>query len=252
MTWKVHKRQRKSIIKNYEDLAHAMAAAYPTEKSISRAVYSATACGAWLSFTSGYPASYHQIIKRDWLLDIRRTIVGYMLVRGRLKTSDHWYKPEDLPGSIKQTLVEVDGLQQSEYSGKWYLTNEQTCRYIQNAWDNHPSKRQKYFLLPEVPMTWGELYAKKAKPRKGFTVGSIVEGVDWSATPITILFPCHDSKLYDAIKQVEDECQEIWDQTHGCEECGKDPETGKQHENEWGYISVDPGCPKCQGEGIAI
>lgn len=239
------------IIRNYDHLAKAMAAAYPTEKSISRAVYTSTACGAWLKFTAGLPGRYHDKVTRDWLLDIRRTIVGYQLVRGRLSTSQRWYTPDEFPLSLLTPLREGDGLQQAEFFKKWYLTNEETCDFVRMTLRHPVDKRKKYFHL-EIDMDWWELYAPRITERDGFMIGSIVEGVEWAATPITILFPCHDSKLYDAIKQVEKDCQFIWDSTHGCEECGKDPETGDQCENEWGYISVDPNCPNCEGRGVVI
>lgn len=78
----------------------------------------------------------------------------------------------------------------------------------------------------------------------GIQVGSIVEGVDQGTESHTLLFPFDIKEYWDALQKVEDEASRIWDETHGCEQCGD--------ENEFGYIPVNPDCPNCEGAGIVI
>lgn len=82
----------------------------------------------------------------------------------------------------------------------------------------------------------------------GIQIGSIVEGVEQSAEPITLRFPFSAKQLGQAIDDIEQQCRDIWMETHGCDQCEadgwEDPETG--------YIRVNPNCPECKGEGIVI
>lgn len=83
---------------------------------------------------------------------------------------------------------------------------------------------------------------------EGLRIGSIVEGA-YACTPVHLLtwgeYLGMDegglAKWLDAnIEEVEAEAQEIWNETHGCEECGE--EGGP----------VDPNCKGCGGDGIVL
>lgn len=76
----------------------------------------------------------------------------------------------------------------------------------------------------------------------GVSVGSIVEGVDGGATPVTLTYPFDHGDLWDALESIERECNEIWMQTHGCEDCYPDEADGR----------VNPECKTCEGEGVVI
>jgi len=79
----------------------------------------------------------------------------------------------------------------------------------------------------------------------GVTVGSIVEGVDWGTTPHTLRYPFEIQDFWDALQAVEDEANEIWYDTHGCDDCGtKHP--------EWGTQMINSECKTCKGEGVII
>ena len=80
----------------------------------------------------------------------------------------------------------------------------------------------------------------------GVTVGSIVEGVDWGTDTHCLRYPFKESDLWSALEKVEVEANEIWDSTHGCDECG-DPD-----EYNGGHIHINPECPSCKGEGVII
>ena len=79
----------------------------------------------------------------------------------------------------------------------------------------------------------------------GLTVGSIVEGVDEGCTPITLKYPFEIADFWKALESVEKEAEEIWNDTHGCEDCGEEnPETG--------YTPINPECKTCNGEGAIL
>ena len=81
--------------------------------------------------------------------------------------------------------------------------------------------------------------------RDGVVVGSIVEGVDGDGTEYYDLhFPFEVQKFWDTVHAVEVEAKEIWDSTHGCNDCPEDPETG--------YHFIDPSCETCKGEGVIL
>jgi len=78
----------------------------------------------------------------------------------------------------------------------------------------------------------------------GVSVSSIVEGAE-ACTPVhALLYPFTGEAWDGAVQAVEDEAKEIWDNTHGCDDCG--PE-------EWdGSRPINPNCKSCKGEGAII
>jgi len=73
----------------------------------------------------------------------------------------------------------------------------------------------------------------------GVSMGSIVEGTD-ATTPIqTLTYPFPEKAFWDALNQVEYDAEDIWHDTHGCEECNLDG-------------AINPKCKNCQGEGIIL
>lgn len=79
----------------------------------------------------------------------------------------------------------------------------------------------------------------------GIEVGSIVEGVDHGTDTHTVSYPFELQEFWDALQLVEDEAKQIWNDTHGCEDCGDEiPDTG--------YRCINPECKTCKGEGVII
>jgi hypothetical protein len=77
----------------------------------------------------------------------------------------------------------------------------------------------------------------------GVTVGSIVEGVDDVTNTYFLSYPFEVKDFWDRLGDVEREAEEIWNETHGCEECF--PEYTEN-------IQVNPDCTGCKGNGVAI
>jgi len=105
-----------------------------------------------------------------------------------------------------------------------------------------------------------ELGTWKAMDEQGqlavsFTVGSIVEGVDYGTDDIEIEAKQLDetpseyrSRFHVALKEVEEQAESIWQDTHGCETCAKNfkIDLDKEHSPIWTM------CPACQGNGTSI
>ena len=98
--------------------------------------------------------------------------------------------------------------------------------------------------------TWDDMN-KRGELITAILVSSIVEGVDWDTDTIVVnckpgeFKPIQISDAYwKAVENVEKQAKEIWDNTHGCDDCPEDPETG--------YHIIDPNCKTCHGEGTII
>ena len=74
-------------------------------------------------------------------------------------------------------------------------------------------------------------------------VGSIVEGSEYEVDPNDLVWPFTREQFWDTVQDIEDQCQEIWMDTHGCEKCAE--LTGEDG-------PVHPDCPECEGLGIVI
>jgi hypothetical protein len=91
------------------------------------------------------------------------------------------------------------------------------------------------------------------KHHTGLTVGSIVEGVDYDCTPVTLTYPFEMDEFWKALKAVEDQATEIWKDTHGCEDCWGELQSD-EHGNvrEFGNWPINGTCKTCEGEGTII
>lgn len=99
-----------------------------------------------------------------------------------------------------------------------------------------------------------DLYKFDAKaPVIAILVSSIVEGVDAGTDTVKIDITKKGTRktgdiikrLFAGVEEVEAEARYIWDQSHGCEDCGVG-------EGEFGELAVNPECKSCKGHGILI
>ena len=82
-------------------------------------------------------------------------------------------------------------------------------------------------------------------------LGSIVEGVEVCCQSHTLIWPFTEEEFWKALKEIESEANEIWNQTHGCKACwGGNPDMDDA--SEYGMRPVDPNCPECKSSGIVI
>ena len=84
-----------------------------------------------------------------------------------------------------------------------------------------------------------------AEEDDGITIGAIVEGCDEGTSVYTLDYPFEIDLFWDSLDKVDKEAEKIWNDTHGCADCGEEnPETG--------YTAINFGCKTCEGEGIII
>ena len=84
-----------------------------------------------------------------------------------------------------------------------------------------------------------------AEENEGILVGSIVEGCDHGTETHTLNYPFEIDCFWKALESVEKEAEEIWNDTHGCKDCGDECV-------DTGYTPINPECKTCEGEGIII
>lgn len=71
----------------------------------------------------------------------------------------------------------------------------------------------------------------------GVRVGSIVEGTDvCTETRSFVWGKFTDVEFWNALTQIEEQADEIWNATHGCQDCNMDG-------------AINPDCKTCHGEG---
>lgn len=77
----------------------------------------------------------------------------------------------------------------------------------------------------------------------GISIGSIVEGVEYGTKAYNMNYEFTGAKFDRHIADIEKEAKEIWNDTHGCEDCGpENPDTG--------YVPINPNCENCMGKGL--
>ena len=110
--------------------------------------------------------------------------------------------------------------------------------------------------------TWEEML-RRGDIVDELLVGSIVEGVDAEASPVSVRLADIRSKrsksgtvtahslrsaISTAVQDVNDDARRIWDDTHGCDAC-------IAHWEQQGFAdsrAVWPDCPECDGDGTII
>jgi hypothetical protein len=76
------------------------------------------------------------------------------------------------------------------------------------------------------------------KGGKTVVVSGYCEGTDAECVSRELRFPFTDQEFDEQVAAADEDANVLWDETHGCEECGGE--------------HVDPDCPKCGGDGIII
>ena len=79
----------------------------------------------------------------------------------------------------------------------------------------------------------------------GVVVGSIVEGVDYGTENHKLTYPFKLEDFWAVLKKVEEEADQIWNETHGCEDCFD----GEPFKKDWDCRPIDTECKSCKGKG---
>lgn len=181
---------------------------------LSRRIYKKTACGAWADFMRR-DITHHE--QQEWIANYARFEGVWQLL------------------ALAQVGVAAEF---SVHSGQIREYFWPSAESMQEFLDTRAGGATNLTLSEtvEVKVKTGEEWI--------FRVGSIVEGIDAEVMPEEVSLPCTPDDLTRAVEVVEAEAQRLWDETHGCENCGE--------ENETGYRRVDSECSSCGGTGVTI
>jgi len=87
----------------------------------------------------------------------------------------------------------------------------------------------------------------------GLTIGSIVEGVDYDCDTATVTYPFELDEFWKALEAVENQADEIWKNTHGCEDCWPDGTCNLWAEPlRFGAWPINETCKTCEGGGTIL
>jgi hypothetical protein len=217
-------------IRTLQDVADHLGAAHPTNESISRRVYKDTSCGAWAE------------VKEEPVLVKRRFRARFctFALRGTVLESLHQGKTKvdlaTLPSQLVSFLAVSPSTAQHKLPGDLVTTDD-----LSSLVDGTDAQGQK------VKHSRGRLFVAftcevPVGTRTVFRVGSIVEGVDAEVFPETVVLPCTGAQIDQAIECVEFAANDLWQDTHGCDECNTD-----EHDHR-----INPDCESCGGDGAMI
>lgn len=195
-------------------------------------VYKGTDCGAWIEFQE--PGVVRSTKKERWTVRLRLSIAGIIAMSVRKAHGRSITRIEDLPAQVLEYL---------------HLDQGAKTPAMKRRVDIGDSKSGEFFRTLEGRMRGTtkvhsfEINGTR-KFRGGIVLGSIVEGIDACATPVELEYPFTEEEYYNALQQVEDEVNYLWEQTHGCDDC--------DIEGEFGGNAINPDCKTCHGEGTIL
>jgi hypothetical protein len=235
------------------------------EERTSHRVYKYTACGAWLKFVCEADEDIERVRKTFRAIlsqeDSPLHILSVCEVDGAriVKQIDE----SEMPVELKEYLMlkpatgfefgfrplsgyRIEGLiPDVPHDGeKWTLVTPDKVIIEFGVWVNKTTLLQNQKPLHGV---------------YGIKVGSIVEGADACADADPLYFPFTEEQ-YDALVQViEEECDRIWKETHGCSHCWTGTECNREMKDDRCNAkdqandgSCDPDCKACDGDGVMI
>lgn len=75
-------------------------------------------------------------------------------------------------------------------------------------------------------------------------ISSIVEGIEQTTESYSLQWPFTPQQIEEALDKVEVEAAELWDVSHGCQDCGP--------EDVFGNRPINPNCLSCRGSGTIL
>ncbi len=224
------------MIKSLKDLADVIGANRPDLKSIEHRLYKDTSCGAWInSFKPGHikGAEKEKTIKAHGRKGLGGIYWTLFTMNGRKITDD----------AIIKRVVEYA---RAFKSPNGFRSTNKILSVIDKAL-TEPSDRFTVRKIGKVKriVTFKLSVAPLKKHKGGVKIGSIVEGVDHGTGTHELFFPFTEKTWWEAVKEVEDEAKDIWDETHGCQDCYPEEDTTETN-------PINPECKSCKGQGTII
>ena len=192
-------------------------------RHLEKVIYKGTACGAWITFDE--PGEGPGPTEK-WSVRLARSITKDIVVHSARRAHGRTlYHPEEWPKQVCKYMLLSPGSRRVETADPDGIWEELGAREIAHL--------HRFTVLGT------------RRHIGGVTVGSIVEGVDQCVEPRSLRYPFALDAFFAALDEVEAEADRIWEETHGCEECGEaDPDTG--------YTPINPNCAHCHGAGTIL
>jgi len=238
---------KKRMIRTFRELADALGVG-ETPARIGRSIYKGTSCGPWTAFL---------VLERP-----AQTLTGVAVIR---RSPDNhaelngWGRRNLGSTQLQMIGFAEDGSAYGEV-GTWTFGKYKRVlrRFLSEGSGKHADyKIEVQYGRDEITLTvqWDEPQQTRDLSYEdkdawedpgglwdrivGLRIGSIVEGAGACASPVTVPFPCIAQDVWDAVEDVDEQCDEIWNNTHGCEKCGADG-------------AINPSCTSCKGEGVVL
>ena len=209
------------VVNNVEEFIKARSLGEKTFSQVERATYKYTICGAWIT---------EEIVEGD----SRRKSELEKQYNNAIDDLNKIYDSRNLDERKRVEELDAD------------FWNGDELGFMQWANEVRPNSfgRLQIDLLVLGSLSKGEIEGIWPTEAVGITVGSIVEGVDQSVAPRSLSYPFRIQEFWDALQEVEDEASQIWNETHGCDDCERGSDTG--------YNMINPECKTCKGEGVIL
>lgn len=225
-------------IDSLQQLASVVGAAHPTIESISHRIYKGTDCGAWVDIrqVAQHKTTRFKVIFGD-------SIFGPVAHSWQVNGRGPWRRFDEVAPRELLRYLSADDEEKLVGPGKTML------RLAQDAGQSLADVRARTADFDNIEWfprkqdtAWVTLDVVTLRP--GVGVGSTVEGIDATTETHELTFPFTDKQFWAAVQAVEDEASALWNDTHGCDDCGD--------EDEFGNRPVNPQCKTCSGNGTVI
>ena len=243
------------MITNIQDLAAHLGAYEDTDKSIARRVYKDTSCGCPAGVKEGSVGKnrVHYTVtlrlRRDNRLALEEWATPEQRREGFSNHHDDRQYALPLPAGLKEYLFLDDGdwTLGSDVTVADVIGGEQSAE-VRAGYGSDTNYKSRYLQI--------RLDLEIDEPVTGtyFYVMGYCEGSDAEHEVYEVPFPCTPEAIDEAIAQADKDGAATWDATHGCDDCGTEP--------EWELYPVsptttcerpiNPDCPSCKGEGIVL
>lgn len=210
------------MIRNEQELFNVIGA--ENREHAKRLIYKGTSCGAWINFEEPSKRAVNPgSCKTDkWSAMLSRSVTGAIYVQTVRKDHGKILSPskDKIPVSVLEYLwlpTRTEGLSSRERSNVILPEDTDPKQFFNSLEGKDPDPRLynlRKRIVFEVPRRVTRQF------RGGVTIGSIVEGIEASASPVELEYPFTEEDFDNAVQTIEDEVDMLWNETHGCNDCG--------------------------------
>jgi len=216
------------VLANLSDVCSYLGAWTETNESLSRRVYKDTDCGAWAKVEERIKSKR---IQETWSITYEKVGGRWLVIRAcRPGFAGFGFAAQDpeflwIPVDVRD----------------YFFIGSEHDEMRNSSLDSLADGKDDYSTTETVDVQHciGTEFV--------FLVGSIVEGTDAEVSDEVIL-PTTSDRIDAAIAGIESAVDEVWFDTHGCEQCAT------RSGEAWrpGCTPIDSECPACRGRGIPV